>query len=69
MTVRAFVISAALMIFCWLTATFLRTVPMETYPANPSMSAVIVEDSAPPVLATSTEKAGARLVSGTSARQ
>ena len=36
MTVRFFVTSAALMIFFWLAATYLRVVPMDTYPAPPT---------------------------------
>jgi hypothetical protein len=36
MTVRFFVTSAALMIFSWLVATYLRVVPMDTYPAPPT---------------------------------
>jgi hypothetical protein len=36
MTVRFFVTSAALMIFSWLVATYLRVVPMDTYPTAPT---------------------------------
>ena len=40
MTVRFFVTSASLMIFCWLAATFFLAVPMETYPDQPARSSV-----------------------------
>ena len=36
MKVRFFVTSAGLMIFFWLVATYLRVVPMDTYPAPPT---------------------------------
>lgn len=48
MSVRVFVSSSALVIFAWLTATYLRTVPMETYPAGvPSQAEVMAPESPP----------------------
>lgn len=43
MSVRFFVTSASLMIFSWLAATYLRAVPMDTYPGTPSIGAGPVE--------------------------
>lgn len=38
MTVRLFVTSASLMIFSWLATTYLRAVPMDTYPTAPGLA-------------------------------
>lgn len=46
MSVRVFVPSAAFIIFAWLAATYLRTVPMDTYPTTAPAQA-LVPSSAP----------------------
>jgi len=45
MTVRFFVTSAALIIFSWLATTYLRVVPMDTYPVAPVEAHASSEES------------------------
>lgn len=56
MTVRLFVTSAAVMIFSWLAATYLRAVPMDTYPNAPATT-VRVAGEEKVLAATSTDDA------------
>ena len=65
MSVRFFVTSAALMIFSWLAATYLRAVPMDTYPGSPVVtSAPIAEPTPDPqVVADRPENAPVQLIS------
>ncbi len=62
MTVRFFVTSASLVIFSWLAATYLRAVPMDTYPGPPTVTTAPVEETAPVVAAQET-KSPVRLIS------
>ncbi len=67
MTIRLFVTSAALMIFSWLAATYLRAVPMDTYPMAPAVTRAPLQGPASAVAA-SEEKAPVRLISTTAPR-
>lgn len=58
MTIRLFVTSSALMICCWLAATFLRVVPMDTYPGAPAVSPAMREAPEPAVAINLGETAG-----------
>lgn len=51
MSVRFFVTSSALLIFCWLAVAFLLVVPMETYPGGPGTAEVDEQGREVPVLA------------------
>lgn len=48
MTVRFFVTSAALIIFSWLAATYLRVVPMDTYPPSEESTPVLASSADEP---------------------
>lgn len=55
------------MIFSWLAATYLRAVPMDTYPMAPAVTRAPLQGPASAVAA-SEEKAPVRLISTTAPR-